>query len=170
MVAVSFPAMAELERRMRPGAWSEVGFLGETESLSEVLARDERTLAELRLTCGELAESLSLLIAAPEAGLTPEHAELLSKVGRLLVWEEHMQSVRARVETRFGSIEQTDLGAGVARVAERYEIQLTHYLGSMTCPWECPSDGENSQSAANTDWRIRNTARDLELSGPTLIT
>ena len=58
-------AVAELERRMRPGAWSGAGFLGERERLDEVLARDERTLTELGVTCNELAEGLSLLIEAP---------------------------------------------------------------------------------------------------------
>jgi hypothetical protein len=30
----------ELERRMRPGAWSERGFLGQDERLEDVLAAD----------------------------------------------------------------------------------------------------------------------------------
>ena len=40
----------ELERRMRPGAWSHEGFLGEAERLEEVLQEDRETLKELGLT------------------------------------------------------------------------------------------------------------------------
>jgi predicted ATPase with chaperone activity len=39
--------VAELERRMRPGGWSEGGFLGHDERLADVLAADARTLEAL---------------------------------------------------------------------------------------------------------------------------
>ena len=154
--------VAELERRMRPGAWSDCGFLGETESLNDVLVRDESTLSELGVTCDELAERLSLLIKAPAAGVPPLSAGLLAFLREAYPSaEEEMQAVRAMVVQRFGSLEYADSGS--ARVAGRYEIELTTYLGYMDCPW---GDREH----ASTDWRIRNTARDLELRGPTLIT
>ncbi len=56
----------ELERRMRPGAFSQTGFLGEHERLEDVLAADARTLGELGLTTEELAAPLDRLLDAAE--------------------------------------------------------------------------------------------------------
>ena len=52
---------------MRPGAFSQRGFLGEHESLEYVLAADARALEELGLTAEELADPLDRLIDAAEA-------------------------------------------------------------------------------------------------------
>lgn len=51
-----------LEARMRPGILSQEGFLGENESLEEVLTRDARTLEKIGLTHKELADKLGSLI------------------------------------------------------------------------------------------------------------
>jgi len=77
MVVTTIP---ELERRMRPGGWSQVGFLGDTESLEEVLARDARTLAELRVSCDEIAEKLSLLLQTLGTRVLELYAELAELV------------------------------------------------------------------------------------------
>ncbi len=53
---------------MRPGAFSQRGFLGEDERLEAVLEADARTLTELGLSAGELAAPLDRLIDAAEAG------------------------------------------------------------------------------------------------------
>jgi hypothetical protein len=52
---------------MRPGAFSQAGFLGEDERLEGVLAADARTLEELGLTAEELAAPLDRLLDAAEA-------------------------------------------------------------------------------------------------------
>jgi hypothetical protein len=57
----------ELERRMRPGELSQVGFLGPDERLEDVLDRDRQTLAELGLTPAELAAPLDALLDAAES-------------------------------------------------------------------------------------------------------
>ena len=51
---------------MRPGAFSQSGFLGERERLEDVLAADALTLGELGLTAAELAAPLDRLIDAAE--------------------------------------------------------------------------------------------------------
>ncbi|MDR3726709.1 MAG: hypothetical protein P4K86_06700 [Terracidiphilus sp.] len=58
---------AELQSRMRPGAFSRVGFLGPQESLQEVLEADRIEVERLGLTFTRLAESLEKLIDAAEA-------------------------------------------------------------------------------------------------------
>jgi hypothetical protein len=47
---------------MRPGRFSEKGFLGPDESLAHVLEMDARTVAELGLTSGLLAQRLGNLL------------------------------------------------------------------------------------------------------------
>src|SRR5207253_10302345 len=54
--------IAKLEKRMRPGADSKLGFLGKEESLLEVLAADNRLVAdEWGLTHQELAKHLHVI-------------------------------------------------------------------------------------------------------------
>ena len=57
----------ELESRMRPGAFSQAGFLGPDERLEDVLAGDQQTLADLGLTRAELAVPLDALLDAAES-------------------------------------------------------------------------------------------------------
>src|SRR5262245_3751206 len=60
----SDPAISieELERRMRPGAFSSAGFLGSGESLEEVLAADALELDRLGLSSADLASALEGLL------------------------------------------------------------------------------------------------------------
>jgi hypothetical protein len=61
--------LAELDLRMQPGRYSQVGFLAPGESLSDVLSADARALAEIGCTAQMLADALDqLLAAALEAG------------------------------------------------------------------------------------------------------
>jgi hypothetical protein len=52
---------------MRPGEFSQGGFLGEHERLEDVLAQDARTLEESNLSPDELADTLDRLLDAAEA-------------------------------------------------------------------------------------------------------
>jgi len=54
----------ELERRMRPRAWSHEGFLGPYERLEDVLRADRQTLEELELEPSQLADTLDCLLGA----------------------------------------------------------------------------------------------------------
>jgi hypothetical protein len=67
MRAAIVPELAELEARMRPGAFSRVGFLGPDESLTTVLENDRVEMERLGLTFAELAEALERLIDAAES-------------------------------------------------------------------------------------------------------
>jgi hypothetical protein len=69
------PSEAELEARMRPGAFSKTGFLGPHERLRDVIAADAEVLRKLGLTYTEIAARLDALIAAAEA--SPDHSACL---------------------------------------------------------------------------------------------
>ena len=59
--------LEEVEARMRPGRFSQVGFLGPTEGLAHILDMDARTLIELGLDQREVADGLGQLLAAAVA-------------------------------------------------------------------------------------------------------
>jgi hypothetical protein len=134
---------------MRPGAWSECGFLGETESLCEVVATDAATISDLGLTCPELAEPLGLLVRAPDAcwvspflersGLSEVLAEMEPS------WrkdsKEDSEWLKAEIVRRFGTLEHAD--GQSALVGGRFEVELTQYCGFQECPWS----REEEQSA-----------------------
>jgi len=61
---VSKPSLEEVEGRMRPGRYSQVGFLGLHESLRDVLAADAHAMALLGLSHAQLAAPLRDLLAA----------------------------------------------------------------------------------------------------------
>ncbi|MGZ4411765.1 MAG: hypothetical protein ACXVY8_06480 [Gaiellaceae bacterium] len=74
------PSLAEVEARMRPGVYSQAGFLNEGERLEEVLAADAAVLVGLELEPDSLAAPLDRLISAAEANrlrFTRERAILL---------------------------------------------------------------------------------------------
>jgi len=56
------PTEAWIEERMRPGGWSRSGFLGPSESLREVMARDEQTLSRLGVGRAQVAYALDRLL------------------------------------------------------------------------------------------------------------
>jgi hypothetical protein len=60
--------IADLEKDMRPGAWSSAGFLGPHENLLDVLAQDnEVVLNELNTTHQEIALALRTMLAISDA-------------------------------------------------------------------------------------------------------
>lgn len=58
------PDLSEIERRMRPGAWSTHGFLLTNTSLEEVLANDAGTLASLGIAAKQVGQGLAELLEA----------------------------------------------------------------------------------------------------------
>jgi hypothetical protein len=166
--------VAVLERRMRPGAWSVCGFLGETESLCEVIATDDATMSDLGLTCPELAEPLGLLVRAPDACYASPFLEEFSLSEALAEmppsWakeaREEAEWLHAEIVRRFGTFEHAD--GSTAVVGARFEVELTGYCGLQECPWG-GADGRETCAQATKDWRIRDTSRDLELRGSALL-
>jgi hypothetical protein len=77
----SAPGVDELEKRMRPGAVSRVGFLGPHETLGAVMAADEAALHQIGVTIGVLASELEALIAAANA--SPSRKTTVAEVYRV---------------------------------------------------------------------------------------
>jgi hypothetical protein len=107
----------ELERRMRPGAWSHEGFLGSDERLEDVILADRQTLEELELEPGQLADTLDCLLGAFSARTLIELAD--ADAGELDSVEEGREDMEKAVqeaavsvteaEQRFGPVEPCQL-------------------------------------------------------------
>lgn len=67
----------ELERRMRPGGWSQEGFLLQEQSLVHVMAADAAAIRQLGVTAEEIADSLERLLERGAHGnrFRPAHIE-----------------------------------------------------------------------------------------------
>lgn len=155
--------IVELERRMRPGAWSQSGFLGPTERLEDVLAADARTLDELGVTGEDLVDALVLLTDA-----APISSVLALPTDRLEGFEAAMRERLALIEQRFGTVE--GVGPRVARVGGRYEVEWWGFMGVQECPWGSPLRDGDVCATSPTEWRIHDTTRGIEMRGPGLIT
>jgi hypothetical protein len=154
----------ELERRMRPGAWSDGGFLGPDERLEDVLRADRQTLEELDLGPGELADTLDCLLGAWSARtlieLANADAGVLDSVEEGRDMEKAVQEAVVSVteaEQRFGPVEpcQLSLTLLLARASSRnpqppvrvprrstgvlidrrFEVLMTVTAGWQECPW-----------------------------------
>jgi hypothetical protein len=170
----------ELERRMRPRAYSSVGFLGEDERLEDVLEADRQTLAALALTSDELAGALELLLGATHFALLssayefeqPQHREELQKAVELA------EASFGPVETRPVSIELEGrhLQVDGVLVGERLEVGEIGYFGWQECPWgpglrdAKQGEGITLCGHGSSDWFITDVRRGLSMNGPSLIT
>lgn len=74
-LTLSVPRYEEVQGRMRPGKWSEAGFLGKNEDLRTVTLEDSKTLESLGITPAQIASKIreifnsaaALKATAPEA-------------------------------------------------------------------------------------------------------
>jgi hypothetical protein len=132
---VSHLSAEELEGRMRPGRFSQQGFLGVRESLSEVIQRDAATLQRLNVGYAELAARLDELLRASGASDTawpPERAPV--------TFPPHFQ-VHLRVYAGWqmcpwsaGPRTQCEAGGGVAYSSLDWHILNTRTGQAMTGP------------------------------------
>jgi hypothetical protein len=83
------PDLAEIERRMQPGAWDTAGFLTRGTSLEAVLAADRETLARRCVDAATLGDRLIKVLAGAGAGsdrgrpvrVGPHEVEILRQRG-----------------------------------------------------------------------------------------
>jgi hypothetical protein len=135
-----------LEARMRPGAWSEKGFLGPDESLTEVIERDAGTVRTMGLTYEDLADGLEQLLTAYQA----VKGEALKAA---------MEARRTHAEF-IASIERViNSGPGFA-VAE------LNFMGDQECPWGHYDPSAPQPAWSSSDWQIRNLRTGEQMPRP----
>lgn len=105
---------------MRPGQWSQAGFLGNAETLADVIAQDEQTLERLGVTHAQIASALDhLLDAATEA--YQDRQELSQEYS----WGDLAQLLKQ------GALPPEDKGV---RLGD-HQVFLQVYAGYQFCPW-----------------------------------
>ena len=155
-----FLEIKKLEFRMRPGNWSEGGFLGPHERLMEVIREDDETLKRIGVTHEQIADKIEELVKAGR--------EWYGIVGRVLIklgdeledWIEGFRGLR--------------LGpSDIPFVVGNFSITVKRYRGYQLCPWAKDHDHlctvGSGPRYGDTDFVITNNRTGEELRGPGLI-
>jgi hypothetical protein len=140
-----------LEARMRPGAWSDGGFLGPDESLTEVIERDASAIKILGLGYEQFADGLERLLTAYQA-----------------LKGQAMDDAMNAQQDKPGVIGHGDFKRSLERVTDldsRFAVAEWNYMGHQRCPWE--DDDVGASRWSSSDWLIRNlrTGQQMPLPG-----
>lgn len=121
---------SQLERRMRPGAYSEAGFLGFEESLESVLAQDEQTLTKLSVTFEKIADDLErILKAALEQEDKLQDSESRKRAQYFPDFHQNTENLVFTLDT-LPSLE-------VGCLIDKYQVFFSGTRGLQDCPWDC---------------------------------
>jgi hypothetical protein len=130
-------SISEVEKRMRPGAFSARGFLGKMESLEAVIAQDDQMLKELGLSHDHIADALEEIMQCAlgqrDELFKRDVAEYWKREGSeqfLLLESIHCCSI--------DNLPSADVGY---LVQDALQVFIRRYRGFQECPWECENDG-----------------------------
>lgn len=142
------PSISELESRMRPGAWSEMGFLGHLESLEVVLAQDSQTLKALHISCQQIAEALEKILQSvldQEDKLLKENLqEYWKRQGKEPIFDLYLEDLPNPIPNfSLNNLPSTDLGY---LIENKFQVFMRHYRGLQKCPWGCEYDYWSSKT------------------------
>jgi hypothetical protein len=166
---------AELEKRMRAGAWSTRGFLGPHEYLEDVLQLDGEVLALLGVTHRRIADALELVI---KAGFAANVILMNFRAGRRSAAKTELRRQFNPFEALFGQAASDQEEARIEAFAnplesrgDRCGFPFEHicfssvtWCGHQDCPWGC-----GYQLWSNLDFRIENERAGEVVKGPGLI-
>ena len=133
------PSISELESRMRPGAWSEMGFLGCLESLEVVLDQDNQTLKALDISCEQIAEALEKILQS----VLDQRNKLMEENSQEFRQREGKEPIFDLYEPDYipnfslNNLPSTDLGY---LIGNKFQVFITQYRGLQECPWGCGRD------------------------------
>jgi len=151
----------ELENRMRPGAYSMVGFLGVTESLEEVLRQDELTLQNLGLNYERLATELEKIVSnalrQKQERVYKNHQELMEREYPPISWRQDSSAPIFSINNLPG----TEIGY---LIDNKYQLIFAQSKGFQDCPWNC-----NEQHWGSFDFLLLNRQTGEYIIAPGLI-
>ncbi|MFB0543825.1 MAG: hypothetical protein ACETVR_03490 [Candidatus Bathyarchaeia archaeon] len=155
-----FLEVKKLEFRMRPGRWSEKGFLGSHEKLMDVIRDDTATLKRLGVTHDQIADKIEELL---KAGIEWDSAGAL----KLLKVLEELEKGREGCRVRRLSLHDIPVIIG------HFNVKVKRYRGHQRCPWAKDQDHRctvgSGPKYGNTDFVITNNRTGEALRGPGLI-
>jgi hypothetical protein len=137
------PISAWIEQRMRPRRWSRSGFLGQTDTLQETIARDDQILARLGVGHAQIADPLDRLLTGTFRASTDRFAQASAR------FEAEMRASGMRgvpglamlplgmtlddLEARLRSRDRLPAERGTA--VDGHDVFLQVYLGYQHCPF-----------------------------------
>jgi hypothetical protein len=148
--------IVQLENRMRPGQYSQGGFLGKNESLEFVIAKDNQTLTNLGINHEQIASALEKLLATVfEQEKTLPSTEWIKR------------------ETNFPNLYKPDTipvfskdnlpNIDVGYLVGCFQVFIVTYRGFQVCPWdECGEVG-------GFDFMVLNRNTGTSFTAPALI-
>lgn len=122
-----------LEDKLRPGAYSQVGFLGETESLEQVLAQDEQTLNLLGITCENLAAELEKIISEIWKNELERPPSQSQEHDASLDWYSKARNKTFPPIFSLENLPDPNIGA----LFGNYQVFFLAFMGLQNCPWDC---------------------------------
>ena len=153
----------ELEERMRPGACSQRGFLGQTESLTTVLAQDSQTLKMLGISYEQIADALENLLQC----VCDQRSELLKSNFQEYSRRDtsgfipNLYNPEATPHFTADNLPSTEIGY---LVESKLQIFIAQYRGLQECPWGC-----EYAKWASFDFLLLNRQSGMYVTGPGLI-
>lgn len=146
----------ELEKRMRPGQYSQGGFLGLNESLETIITQDSKTLEKFGINHEQIAAALEKIVTAAR-----EQEEALPYEERFKRRTDFPNLYRPEKNPLFSRASLPDLNLGY-RVG-RFQVFFVLYRGFQVCPWdECGDMG-------GFDFMILNRDTGESITAPALI-
>jgi hypothetical protein len=166
---------AELEKRMRPGAWSTGGFLGPHEYLEDVLQLDGEVLALFGVTHRRIADALEVVI---NAGFRASVRLMNFRAGRRSAAQTERRRQFMPFEPLFVEAVSDQEEAKIEAFADPLESRgdrcgfpFEHICfsflragGCQDCPWGC-----EDLPWSNLEFRIENERAGEVVKGPGLI-
>jgi hypothetical protein len=124
-----------LEKRMRPGAYSEGGFLGKTESLERVLKKDEQVLKEFGIAFERLASELKKIIRHT---WETEYKHDNPREHALASFEWYQKACAKSFPAILDpeNLPSRDIG----NLHGDYQVFFMAFRGLQNCPWDCQLD------------------------------
>lgn len=149
----------ELEKRMRPHAYSEQGFLGSDESLESVLRQDEIILKQLGISFEEISAELNkiLLDALILRHRLREnnHQEYLEREHPSINWQE----------TSIFSLDNLPSPKTGFIVDGKYQVFFMQWRGTQDCPWNCALGLDFSLSSVDLLLLNRKSGNNIKAPG-----
>jgi hypothetical protein len=152
-------SVTELEKRMRPGYYSQAGFLGRKESLEDVIRRDEQDLQAIGISCEQISaelEKLLKIVLEQRLKLLYTHSEEYDeRENPPFEWDNQPAPI-------FSEGHLPDLRFGFL-VENKYQVLIIQYRGLQNCPWDCVL--RNTWSSFNFLLLNRETAKYITAPG-----
>jgi len=150
----------ELEKRLRPNAYSTLGFIGLNESFEDILEQDQLTLQKLGISYERISDELEKIIAT-----ALEQKQKLMQTNSKEFFEREHHSIKwlGKPAPTFSinSLPNTKIGF---IVDTKYQVFFIQFRGFQSCPWGCEHEGWGS-----FDFLLLNRENGQYITAPGLI-